>query len=576
MNHIYKIITAVAIALSIPAITFASIAAPWYATSTNIGTIQPSRINGNDPIVQAKSFIATSPSATNQFNGNLNVGTALPLQQSGIDPSNLAIGQFSTSTNDVESVGIYNTNAGTNAASFLFFGNNLTSTSTNGIGSSYYAGIGIAGSNLDYSPYGITAFKSNDAVWYNSDGDVVIAAASSTGAIRMYTGKGLDQDYPRLTVSANGNVGVDESNPQYSLDVAGAIGNSGSGQVNIVAPGSQVTLGDGDQSANGTTLTVDDANKYSYFFNSLGGNTKLGVNTNTPHATLDVNGTLNVSTTTATSTFAYAVQSHAMSAKTVYLTDGAGHTGNISAPAPAGYSGGFSMNSTSGNTNGGFIGFSDDNGGEMYGSLDSSGCAGFNILKNFGGYARFGFNAGCGGVQMIGDGSGLLTFNNVSSVDISGGSYDGFNMDNSNGLWILGDVQGTGNNTSFTVDDQNQREVVTQPLGVMNGTPVYSLDVSGDANVTGCYRVNGVCQTSSVVTTSISGAIVGLGCDSANTASPVTLASTTAFVTTPESYPGDGLTWQSYALNSTTIRTKVCSDVTVTPAASLYVVKIIK
>ncbi len=81
---------------------------------------------------------------------------------------------------------------------------------------------------------------------------------------------------------------------------------------------------------------------------------------------------------------------------------------------------------------------------------------------------------------------------------------------------------------------------------------------------------------SSIVTSSISGAIVGLGCDSADTTVSVTLSSTTAFVTTPQSYPGDGLNWFTYALNSTTMRTKICSDVTVTPVASTYNVKIIK
>lgn len=107
----------------------------------------------------------------------------------------------------------------------------------------------------------------------------------------------------------------------------------------------------------------------------------------------------------------------------------------------------------------------------------------------------------------------------------------------------------------------------TQRVGIATTSPDSTLDVNGSVRFEGA---------SSAVTASISGAIVGLGCDSADTASPVTLASTTAFVTTPQTYPGDGLTWQSFALNTTTIRTKVCSDVTVTPVASLYTVKIIK
>jgi hypothetical protein len=141
-----------------------------------------------------------------------------------------------------------------------------------------------------------------------------------------------------------------------------------------------------------------------------------------------------------------------------------------------------------------------------------------------------------------------------------------------NGAMFIGYNSGASNIVNTTASSLafgiNQIDMLIQQnkIGIGTTTPDSTLDVNGSV------RFEGI---SSVVTNSISGAIVGLGCDSADTASSVTLASTTAFITTPETYPGDGLTWQSYALNSTTFRTKVCSDVTVTPTASLYVVKII-
>ena len=83
--------------------------------------------------------------------------------------------------------------------------------------------------------------------------------------------------------------------------------------------------------------------------------------------------------------------------------------------------------------------------------------------------------------------------------------------------------------------------------------------------------------SSSVITPSISGAIIGLGCDSATSSVDVGISSsTTAFITTPQNYPGAGLTWQTYLSAPGVITTTVCSDVTVTPSASQYVVKIIR
>lgn len=106
-------------------------------------------------------------------------------------------------------------------------------------------------------------------------------------------------------------------------------------------------------------------------------------------------------------------------------------------------------------------------------------------------------------------------------------------------------------------------------LGIGTTTPDSSLDVYGN------FRLESASST--IITASISGAIVGLGCDSATSSVDSSIASsTTAFITTPQNYPGDGLNWFTYLSATGVITTKVCSDVTVTPAASKYVVKIIR
>ena len=104
-------------------------------------------------------------------------------------------------------------------------------------------------------------------------------------------------------------------------------------------------------------------------------------------------------------------------------------------------------------------------------------------------------------------------------------------------------------------------------LGLATSTPDSILDVNGAVRFEG---------NSSFVTSSISGSITGIGCDSVDTTGLTGLASTTAFVTTPQNFPGAGVYFYSIALTSTSARTYVCSDVTVTPIASVYNVKIIK
>lgn len=193
-----------------------------------------------------------------------------------------------------------------------------------------------------------------------------------------------------------------------------------------------------------------------------------------------------------------------------------------------------------------FVARSLGGGGDLYDGYDSSGTLRFRVASNGALSDTFSFNQ---------TGSSNFTSSGFSGVPmtIMGASGQTANLTN----WV--------NNSSVTMAEVS----ATGLLGLATTTPDSTLDVWGS------FRLESA--SSSVETASISGAIVGLGCDSADTAfAAFSLSSTTAFVTTPESYPGDGLNWFSYALNSSTIRTKICSDVTVTPAASKYVVKIIR
>jgi len=137
----------------------------------------------------------------------------------------------------------------------------------------------------------------------------------------------------------------------------------------------------------------------------------------------------------------------------------------------------------------------------------------------------------------------------------------------------MGDTQGSKNGTLLTLDDVKEAAYMSSVngnpvyFGIATATPDSALDVNGSVRFEGA---------STVTTSSISGAITGIGCDKADTAGLTGLASSTAFVTVPSVFPGAGVFFYTIALTSTSMRTYVCSDVTVTPTASTYTVKIIR
>lgn len=180
--------------------------------------------------------------------------------------------------------------------------------------------------------------------------------------------------------------------------------------------------------------------------------------------------------------------------------------------------------------------------------------------------------SGSGGGPIANNGTVMSFLNNQTTMaEFMGSGFFGLGSTTPWAHVSINPTSGTDASfPSFAIGSSTGTTLVvtaSKNLGLSTTSPDSTLDVNGTVRLEG---------NSTVLTASISGAIVGLGCDSADTSSPTTLASTTVLLTTPQTYPGDGLNWFSYALNSTTMRTKVCSDVTVTPVASTYNVKIIQ
>lgn len=112
---------------------------------------------------------------------------------------------------------------------------------------------------------------------------------------------------------------------------------------------------------------------------------------------------------------------------------------------------------------------------------------------------------------------------------------------------------------------------------VQGNMAVGSTTANARFDVVGTFQLEG---SSTVITPQIGGAIVSGGCDSATSSVDSTVTSSTAaFVTTARNNPNQTLggTWAYTILTSPgIISTFVCSNITVTPATTDYVIKILK
>lgn len=84
---------------------------------------------------------------------------------------------------------------------------------------------------------------------------------------------------------------------------------------------------------------------------------------------------------------------------------------------------------------------------------------------------------------------------------------------------------------------------------------------------------SGVSLPSSASTGSIGGSSLAAGACASGTASISGAANTGVATASPQTYPGDGFTWEAYISSSGTVTVKVCAIVAGTPTASLYEVR---
>lgn len=166
--------------------------------------------------------------------------------------------------------------------------------------------------------------------------------------------------------------------------------------------------------------------------------------------------------------------------------------------------------------------------------------------------------------------SSLFNVQSTGAVNVPSGSL----VVNSNITSTAGRIIATGAGSASQLNLLNVSGTTTLAstggnVGIGTTTPDSNLDVYGTVRFE---------ASSTVITPSISGALVSVGCDTATSSVNANLSSsTTSFVTTPQTFPGINLIWQTYLSASGVITTEICSTVAnVTPTATAYVVKIIR
>lgn len=151
----------------------------------------------------------------------------------------------------------------------------------------------------------------------------------------------------------------------------------------------------------------------------------------------------------------------------------------------------------------------------------------------------------------------------------------------------LSTPQNTATTSNVTFNNVTSNGTLTAPtittagaMGISN-TGGSAITVTGSADIalnpTGNVTINGkpVLPILSGTTGSISGALIGIGCD---TGTASVTGATTSMVATASfnTYPGDGVFIKSAVTSANTVTVYVCSDVAFTPTASTYNVRVLQ
>lgn len=291
-----KILILLSFFLLLPLTSYASITAPWNASSTDKGFISPNLINGNSPGLTINAlaqffqsltttfFNATSTTATSTIAFDLTVGsnTNNPLFQIGsVTPSYGYLVQdrenITDNRNDYSADNSYNLSSGSCATADKTAANDLNSTAVNfvdlGHTSSGFTGFQSPGVVCPNNPF--TGFGSNAGYIFDPNDDLILATQS--GRLRFFSG-GYAIGNERISVLSTGETGIGSTSPFAQFAIHAPAGNI---DTTLFAISSST--------ASATTSLVAILNT---------GN--VGIGTSTPGTLLSIQGIANFTTATTT------------------------------------------------------------------------------------------------------------------------------------------------------------------------------------------------------------------------------------------------------------------------------------